>query len=82
MSELKLAKLPDRKPVKITITAQPELNKKLEEYARRYQETYGEQEAVPELIPYMLDQFLSSDRTFVKTTRRASRGRQPGATAE
>jgi hypothetical protein len=36
MSELKLAKLPDRKPVKIAITVSPNLNKKLDAYADAY----------------------------------------------
>jgi hypothetical protein len=70
MPELKLAKLPDRKPVKITFSASPELNTKLQEYAKSYQQTYGEDEEIDELIPYMLDQFLTSDRAF----KRAQKG--------
>jgi hypothetical protein len=44
MSELKLAKLPDRKPVKIAITVSPNLNKKLDAYADAYKGAYGDAE--------------------------------------
>ena len=54
MSELKLAKLPDRKPVKIAITISPNLNKKLDAYADAYKGAYGDEEKVSDLIPFML----------------------------
>jgi|SRR5579871_1394247 len=69
MPELKLAKLPDRSPVKITITVRPELNTALRSYAESYREAYGEEETVAELIPYMLQSFLDSDRNFVKALK-------------
>ena len=50
MSDLKLAKLPDRTPVKVTITVSPDLNRALHAYAEIYRETYGAAESVPELI--------------------------------
>ena len=64
MAELKLAKLPDRTPVKISIVVSPELNKKLSAYAQAYKDAYGDDENVAELIPFMLDQFLAADRKF------------------
>lgn len=82
---LKLAKLPDRTPAKITITVSAELNQALHAYAAVYRDTYGEAESVTELIPFMLDAFLDSDRDFAKarkeggpeaeTERPARRGR-------
>lgn len=69
MPDLKLAKLPDRTPVKITITVSPELNNALQVYAELYRETYGAAEPVPELIPYMLEGFLAADRGFAKARR-------------
>ncbi|MBV9993564.1 MAG: DUF2274 domain-containing protein [Alphaproteobacteria bacterium] len=72
MPELKLAKLPDRKPVKLTITLQPETNSALQAYAAAYREAYGEEEEVAELIPYMIDSFLSADRGFAKVRRNGS----------
>ncbi|OIR00486.1 hypothetical protein GALL_173590 [mine drainage metagenome] len=66
---LKLAKLPDRTPAKITITVSAELNQALHRYAALYRDTYGEAESVTELIPFMLDAFLDSDRDFAKASR-------------
>ena len=71
MQELKLARLPDRKPVKISITVNPGLNQKLGAYAEAYKGAYGDEEKVSDLIPYMLEQFLNGDRQF------KSQGRQP-----
>lgn len=73
MPDLKLARLPDRVPVKITFTASPELNRTLQLYAELYRETYGEEEKVPELIPFMLESFLAGDRRFAK----ARKGKAP-----
>jgi hypothetical protein len=69
MAELKLAKLPDRTPVKITVSVPPELNKALQTYASVYKETYGQEESVPELIPFILEDYLRSDRTFTRAVR-------------
>lgn len=69
MPDLKLSKLPDRTPVKITITVAPELNTALQAYAELYRETYGEAEPVAALIPYMLESFLATDRGFAKARR-------------
>lgn len=68
---LKLAKLPDRTPAKITITVSPDLNQALHRYAALYRATYGEAEGVADLIPFMLDAFLDSDRGFAKASKEA-----------
>jgi hypothetical protein len=62
--QLKLSQLPDRVPVKIAVTVSPELKKALDDYAAIYASTYGQKETVTELIPYMLDVFLSGDTGF------------------
>lgn len=64
MSALKLAQLPDRIPVKLAITVQPELKKALDDYALLYVRNYGAEERVVELIPYMLEAFLKADAAF------------------
>ncbi len=79
MANLKLAKLPDRKPVKITITASADLNSALQAYADAYRETYGESESVSELIPYMVEQFLSTDRGFAKVRKNDNGAHQPAS---
>ena len=82
MTDLKLGKLPDRTPVKITFTAGAELNKSLQTYAEFYRETYGQEEPVPELIPYMLEAFLKSDSTFAKVRREKLAGNSRPAAAK
>ena len=64
MTRLRLQKLPDRTPVKLTILIQPELHRALGEYARAYEEAYGEAEAVSDLVPAILSAFLQTDRAF------------------
>ena len=70
MADIKLPKLPDRTPVKLTISIMPVLNQALSEYARRYHEIYGSEETVSDLIPYMLKSFLESDRSFAKAQQK------------
>lgn len=67
MPELKLGKLPDRTPVRLAVTVTPDLHQMLQEYAARYAEAYGREEAVTELVPAMLAAFLESDRNFVRS---------------
>ena len=66
---MKLAKLPDRTPVKMTIVLTPGLAQRLREYAVFYTETYGNKEEVAELIPYMLEAFLDGDADFKRASR-------------
>ncbi|MGV7121228.1 DUF2274 domain-containing protein [Sphingopyxis sp. 550A] len=74
MADLKLPKLPERTPVKITISVMPDLLEALNAYADTYEAAYGQRESVPDLIPFMLDSFLASDRGFAKA--RSSRSRR------
>lgn len=66
MPDLKLARIPDRTPVKLTISISPDLHVDLTHYAALYENAYGQKEAVSDLIPYMLRAFLDSDRGFAK----------------
>jgi hypothetical protein len=63
---LKLAQLPDRIPVKLTVTLQPDLKKALDDYAAMYSRAYGADEPVAELVPFMLESFLKADAGFKK----------------
>ena len=74
MPGIRLARLPDRSPVKMTISLSPELSQALADYAALYEETYGREEPVQELVPAMLASFLESDRLF---TRRRRGGAEP-----
>lgn len=69
MTDLRLAKLPERTPVKITIGVSPALHQSLADYAALYAKTYGSDEPVAELIPAMLGAFLDSDKAFTRWRR-------------
>jgi hypothetical protein len=58
--------LPDRTPVKLAISISPELKGALDSYAELYKATYGSSENVTDLIPFMLANFLESDREFAR----------------
>lgn len=72
MGGLRLARLPDRTQVKITIAVSPDLHQALADYAELYLETYGQAEPVQELIPGMLASFLESDKAFARRRREQS----------
>ena len=72
MTSLKLAKLPERTPVKITIMIPPDLHRALGLYAEAYKEAYGQTETLLELIPAMLASFVESDRAFAQRRRKSS----------
>lgn len=69
MPDLKLPRLPDRKPVKLTFEMMPDLEQALGDYASAYEAAYGKREKPADLIPYMLWAFLESDREFARARR-------------
>jgi hypothetical protein len=73
---LRLAKLPDRTPVKITMTVSPELHRMLQDYAAFYAKAYGADESVAELCPYMLQAFMEADRGFQKARKSTETNQQ------
>ena len=75
MIELKLPKLPDRTPTKLTIEIFPELAGALQQYANAYEEVYGTCHAVGDLIPYMLSAFIKSDDGFAQMAKDTTRTR-------
>ena len=75
---LRIGQLPDRTPVKLTVSVDPDLASALTDYAAIYAETYGAEEKPETLVPAMLDMFLSSDAGFKRARKalhaRASKG--------
>ena len=73
---LRLAKIPERTPVKLTITLDRTTHALLTAYAEAYRAVYGVEEALTDLIPFMLKQFVVSDQGFSRM-RAASRTNDP-----
>lgn len=69
MPDIKLARLPDRTAVKLTLSLGPDLHRDLRDYAQFYADAYGETAAVADLIPAMLESFLAGDRAFLRRQR-------------
>lgn len=67
--EIKLARLPDRTPVKLILNLTPELYNRLAAYSSYYEENYGQKEPIADLVPAMLSAFLESDRGFARARR-------------
>jgi hypothetical protein len=72
MPDIKLARLPDRTPVKLTISIMPDLHALLAKYAAFYEHAYGQPERVEDLVPAMLASFLDGDRGFAKARAKTS----------
>ncbi len=70
MSTINLAKLPDRAPIRISITVMPDLHDDLQAYSRAYEAAYGSAVAVQGLIPAIPTNFIAADQGF----RRRKRG--------
>ena len=61
---LRIAKLPNLTPVKLTVSLEPEIHRMLEDYARIYSNSYGETVKPAELVPSMVSGFLATDSGF------------------
>lgn len=73
MADLKLSKLPDRTPVKLTISLTPDLHALLGDYLSAYRAAYDDKNvSIVDIIPPIIARFIESDRAFVKTRRSLS----------
>ena len=61
---LRIAKLPDLTPVKMTINVDPEIHQMLEDYALIYSENYKDEVKPAALVPSMIAGFLATDNGF------------------
>ena len=75
MAELKLARLPDRTPIKLGISVLPDLHQDLLDYAAHYARAYGTEVQVGELIPAMLASFIEGDRAFQRARGSSAQAR-------
>ncbi|MEO8455584.1 MAG: DUF2274 domain-containing protein [Sphingomicrobium sp.] len=72
MGGIKLGRIPDRTPVRITISVPPELGQTLNDYSDFYAQSYGVAEPLSELIPAMLQSFVDGDHAFRRARRTSS----------
>ena len=67
---LRIGKLPDLTPVRLTVSLDREVHQMLEDYALIYNESYGEAVKPADLVPSMIAGFLATDNGF-KRARKA-----------
>lgn len=67
MADLKLSRLPDRTPIKLTVMLAPDLKRALDDYLLVYRATYHDEAPnVADIVPAMLEAFLANDRGFAR----------------
>lgn len=67
--KLRLGPVPKMPQVRVTITLSAELKASLDRYAEIHALSTGESHGIVQLIPYMLQAFITNDRAFVAATR-------------
>lgn len=69
MSKLKLGRIPDDKPVKLTVELPAQVNRDLTAYAEVLGRETGQTIEPAKLVAPMLARFMSTDRAFVSLRR-------------
>lgn len=76
MPDLKLGKLPNRTPVKMTISVMPDYEEALRDYATIHSAQHGIDSTPADIASAMVEQFIVNDREFAKA-RMALRASHP-----
>jgi len=66
---LRLSKIPDRTPAKLTILLDSDILAALNDYAEIYEAAYGKREKIEQLAPEMIEIFLNSDGAFKRARK-------------
>ncbi|EJL24482.1 hypothetical protein PMI01_04663 [Caulobacter sp. AP07] len=66
MPDLKLGKLPNRTPVKMTISVMPDYEEALRDYAAIHSAQHGVASTSADIASGMVEQFITNDREFAK----------------
>ena len=77
---LRIGKLPDLTPVKMTVSLNREVHEMLEDYARIYGESYEQAVKPAELVPSMIAGFLSTDNGFKRARKALAHSQNPKTT--
>lgn len=80
MPDLKLGRLPNRTPVKMTISVMPDFEEALRDYATLHSAQHGVDSTPADIASGMVEQFILNDREFAKA-RLALKAAQPAVHA-
>ncbi|MGE0184036.1 MAG: DUF2274 domain-containing protein [Parvularculaceae bacterium] len=76
---LKLGPLPDRNPVKLSLSLKPDVHEALCDYASLHAKAHGQEAPLSTLAALMIEEFLNSDSAFKrarKTLEREANGKE------
>lgn len=66
MPDLRLGKLPNHSPTKLSLNLWSELDEHLKLYAERYSAQRGAKFSAADIAPQMLAEYIKADREFAK----------------
>jgi hypothetical protein len=66
---IRLGKIPDETPVKVTIAVKPEIYSALQDYVRIYASEHGMNVKPEDLAPEMIAAFMKSDPAFKRARK-------------
>lgn len=69
MPDLRLGRLPNRSPTKLTLTLWNDLDEHLKLYAELYSARYGVEVGAADIAPQMLADYIAVDREFAKALK-------------
>ena len=82
MTSLKLKKIPDSTPVKLSLTLLPDVYADLLLYAEIYKQEHGQQETPPTLASHMIAGFMAADSGFRKAKQAMPLAAEPNRGVE
>ncbi|MCK5746262.1 MAG: DUF2274 domain-containing protein [Oricola sp.] len=66
---LKLGPLPDRNPVKLSLSLTPDVHDALCDYASLHAKAHGREPPLPDLAALMIEEFLNCDAAFKRARK-------------
>lgn len=66
---LKIGAIPDRTPVKLSLSLSPDVHDALQDYASIHEKEFGQQAPVADLAVLMIERFLASDAQFKRARK-------------
>ncbi|MDR6623810.1 DUF2274 domain-containing protein [Caulobacter segnis] len=69
MPDLRLGKLPNRTPSKLTLSLWPELDERLRLYAERHSAQTGQVVSAADIAPHILADYIEGDREFARVLK-------------
>lgn len=70
---LKIGAIPDRTPIKLSLSLSPDVHDALQDYASIHAKEFGQNAQVTDLAALMIERFLASDTQFKRARKSLSK---------